>query len=136
VNVNLSIESQPHDSIPLLEWVISGFGLLLVAASLCFLLYKAILVDPQPPIFEAQLLETRARECGGFVSTIEIANRGGRTAAKVRVLIEMAGQAGSDLREFEVDYLPPQSTRQVSVLFGNQPSTSNLKIEFASYCDP
>ena len=136
MNAHVGIKSQPHDSIPLLEWVISGVGLLLVAASLCFLMYKAVLVDPQPPIFEAQLVETRARQSGGFVSTIEIANRGGRTAAKVRVLIEMARQAGSDLREFEVDYLPPQSTRQVSVLFEHQPTTSNLKIEFASYCDP
>ncbi len=131
-----------HDSIHLLEWIISGVGLLLVAASLGYLLYKATIVDPKPAVFAAKLLKTRATTSGesgvsgAYVATIELANRGGRTAAKVHVVVELAAEDGTTSRDVEIDYLPPRSTREVSVLFSQRPTESNLKIKFTSYCDP
>lgn len=135
VSENSRQHSAKHDAIPMLEWVISCVGFVLVIASLVFLLHKAIFVERKPPDMQARLLSSR-KSSQGYVATIELKNTGGQTAAELMIVARLAGEQVDSERQAIVDYLPPKSTRQVNMFFAEQPTPANLRVEFISFNVP
>ncbi|MGH8729003.1 MAG: hypothetical protein ACREV9_12820 [Burkholderiales bacterium] len=122
---------------PAWEWVIAGFGLLLVTAAIALLLHEAIREPKSAPdiaLDAAAPVKVRS----GWHVTITATNRGGKTAAKLAILAELRDKNSKAVESAELtfDYLAPRSTRQGGVYFQNDPGQFELALTAKSYVAP
>jgi uncharacterized protein (TIGR02588 family) len=111
-----------------LEWSVFGIGLVLVLATLGFLVRESVVGGDGPPDVVVRLGEPR-RGQGGWLVPVEVANAGGSTAEDVRVPILLDLAAGrKEEAEVGIAFLARGSTRNAWVSFRNDPRRGTLTL--------
>lgn len=122
--------------IPLSEWLVALFGLVLVAGSIGFMAYTAIFADDPPPDILVAV-EDIARTESGYRVRIRAFNRGGSTGAEVTVEANLKrGGETVETGELTFDYLPPHSERSGGLFFTEDPRTLDLDLRAKGYREP
>ena len=111
-----------------LEWTVFAVGLVLVLATLGFLVRESLAGGGGPPEVVARLGASRAA-AGGFMVPVEVANVGQGTAEDVRVTVTLQ-VPGSEPEEADLDvaFLPQGSRRSGWVTFRTDPRLGSLRL--------
>ncbi|MBM6595988.1 TIGR02588 family protein [Microvirga pudoricolor] len=117
------------------EWVAAAFGAVLVAAIVGYMVYFGLAEHGTTPSIEVQVSDT-TRSPSGYVVQFRAINRGGSTAAAVRIRGELRRGDSLEEAETELDYVPPHSERKASLIFRDDPASGALRIAPTSYTDP
>ena len=111
-----------------LEWTVFAIGLVLVLATLGFLVRESIVSDGGPPEVVARLGAARHSE-GGYLIPVEVANVGQTTAEDVLVPIFLDLPDGSrEEAELNIAFLPRDSERTGWVSFREDPRRGTLRL--------
>jgi uncharacterized protein (TIGR02588 family) len=99
-------ESRERERPPFAEWLVAGFGVLVVLATVGFLGYEAVLGGETPPDIVNRVTAMRPTP-GGYLVQVEVRNRGGETTAAL-TLEGTLKEGGRELETSEVtlDYVP------------------------------
>ena len=104
-----------------LEWTVFAIGLVLVVATLGFLVRESIVGDRGPPEVVARLGEARPSK-GGYLIPVEVANLGQTTAEDVLVPIYLDLSDGRrEEAKLNIAFLPRGSKRNGWVSFRDDP---------------
>jgi len=119
------------------EWAVFGAGLLLVVATVSYLVYDGATAADTPPDIEVRLGEPRPGGVG-FLVPVTVSNRGGQTAegVMVEVVLESAGSPEPERGEFTVAFLPRRGTREGWVSFRADPRAGKLSARAHGYEKP
>lgn len=120
---------------PLSEWLVAAVGLLLLLASVGYLLFDGN-DGSRPPAPVIRMLEIQPQP-GRFLVRVQAVNESRTTAAAVRV--EGTLRRGSEVverSELEFDYLPGRSTREGGMFFATDPRGLQLELAARSYRAP
>lgn len=119
-----------------LEWVVFAVGLILVSATIGYLVYAGASMGHEPPSIEVRL-GTPERRQFNFLVPVTVINHGDETAEGVR--IEVVMENGGELigrAELDVAFLPRHATRQGWVTFEQDPRAAQLKGRVLGYQRP
>ena len=127
---------QREERTPLLEWLAAGLGLILALGVLGFVGYHAIWGADSPPRVTVEVRQVRPFE-GGYLVEIRARNRGGSTAAQVRI----EGELRANGRVVETGgttfaFVPPESAREGGLFFRRDPRRLQLDVRAAGYTRP
>lgn len=118
------------------EWLAAGIGLLLLLASIGYLLRDAFTGQEEPPVPVVQLVDTRQQE-GRYLVQVKVVNRGRATAAALRVEGELRrGSEVVERSELEFEHVPGQSSREGGLFFLQDPRALQLVLTARSYQKP
>lgn len=121
---------------PFWEWVAAGVGLLLLLASMGYLLADAFATRDEPPRPAIQVLGVEPRQ-GQYAVRLRLRNEGRAAAAALRVAGELKrGAEVVETSEVEIDFLPGRSEREATLLFAQDPRTLQLVLSPRSYVKP
>ena len=111
-----------------LEWTVFGVGLVLVLATLGFLIRESLGASGGPPEVVARLGSPRA-SAGGFMVPVEVVNVGKGTAedVKVTVVLELP-RSEPEEAELDIAFLPRDSRRDGWVTFRSDPAGGTLRL--------
>lgn len=118
------------------EWVVAAASLLLVLATIGFMLQEALGNAKTPPHIVITVDEVVATG-SGYVVEFSATNRGTTTAASLMIEGELADASGVVERSHAtIDYLPAESTRTGGVMFSKDPRRFRLRIRPTGYDRP
>ena len=118
------------------EWASGGLGLALVVGMVGFIGFNALTTDPFVPTITLDHLGTE-RTPGGHVVKFRARNSGAATAAALTISGELYdGSTLLESSEATIDYLPPRARRHGGLIFQNDPSAHDLRLEARGYVDP
>lgn len=120
-------DSEPRP--PVLEWLMSGLGLLLTLAVLVLILKEAF--APIEPAALTLRLEGSRPVARGWIAEVEVENTGDTTAAAV----EIEGQLGDETASVSLDYVPAGGTETVVLGFSGDPR-SGLSLRALGWSEP
>jgi len=120
------------------EWVAAGVGLVALLVVTGTLLFEAITQDGLPPTLSVQTGETAQQDDGIFHVPVRLRNAGHSTAAGILVEGQLRDEEGETVEEaqFELEYLPPESSRQGGLYFINNPHDYELTVIPRGYRNP
>jgi uncharacterized protein (TIGR02588 family) len=119
-----------------LEWVVAALGLGVVLAAIAVLLHQTTSAGDRPPTIVTEVSSV-SRMGAAYRVEVRVANIGERTAGELKIEGTLGGPGGAlETSDVMLDYLPPDSTRQVSLLFSRNPHGSTLTIRAVSFRDP
>jgi len=119
-----------------LEWVVFALGLILVSATLGYLIYAGASTGREPPSLEVRLGTPEQRQFN-FIVPVTVVNHGDETAEGVRVEVVMESGGEEQARgELDLAFLPPHATREGWVTFAQDPRTAQLKARVLGYQKP
>jgi uncharacterized protein (TIGR02588 family) len=118
-----------------LEWTVFGIGLILVLATLGYLVREALTTGSSPPELVVHLGAPR-RVAESFEVPVTVVNRGDRVAEGVSVSITLAAGAEREEAVLSIAFLPHQSRRQGWVTFRSDPAGGDLRVGPVSYESP
>jgi uncharacterized protein (TIGR02588 family) len=128
--------SWSNSDIPLSEWICGLIGLLLVCATVGFMVSKAVTDSAAPPEIEVRAKAIVPLQNGYLVQLVAV-NRGGETAAEVSVQGELRdGPKTLETREVTVEYIPANSERVAGLFFEHDPRTLKLVLSAHGYVRP
>jgi uncharacterized protein (TIGR02588 family) len=111
-----------------LEWAVFAVGLVLVLATLGFLVRESIVGTGGPPEVVARLGEARP-SASGYLIPVEVANIGQSTAEDVLVPIFLELPGGKqEEAELNIAFLPRDSKRDGWVSFRGDPRRGTLRL--------
>lgn len=125
-------QRRPPDA---LEWAASAVALLLVVTTLGYLIWHT--TQPNRPVtFEVRATEVQ-RRAGRFYQQVEVRNLGRQSAGAVGVRGEVRrpGQPTEEARA-SLDWLPAESSAEVTLLFRGDPQAGTLRLEIEGYSAP
>jgi uncharacterized protein (TIGR02588 family) len=118
-----------------LEWTVFGLGLVLVLATLGYLLRETFSTASKPPELVVQL-GTPRRVAQGFQVPVTVVNRGDKVAEGVSVTVTLARKAEREEAVLDIAFLPHQSRREGWVTFRGDPSDGGLQVGPVVYTSP
>ncbi|HEV2704456.1 MAG TPA: hypothetical protein VGV59_00950 [Pyrinomonadaceae bacterium] len=116
------------------EWVVFGVSLLLMAATLGYLVYDGATLSDAPPKIEIHLGVPIQRGTQ-FVLPVTLSNREGQTAEGVKVEVTVRG-ATEERGEFMIAFLPRGATREGYVAFQQDPRAGEVSARVVGYEKP
>jgi uncharacterized protein (TIGR02588 family) len=118
------------------EWIVFALGLILVSATLGYLIFAGATMGHEPPSLEVHLGTPEQRQFN-FIVPVTVVNHGDETAEGVLIEVVMAN-GGEEIARGEVDvaFLPRHATRQGWVTFEQDPRTAQLKARVLGYQKP
>lgn len=121
---------------PLWERVIALLGLLMVLASLGYLLYQGLWGDHSPPDIVVEQEGVLASGQDHLVR-FKARNLGGQTAAEVTItgVLSQNGQQ-IETTETTIDYIPAGSEQQGGLYFSHDPRSGKLDLTASGYRTP
>ncbi len=119
----------------LLEWTVFGISLLLVLATLGYLVREALTTSEGPPEVVVALGAPRAG-AGGHMVPVSAENRGGETAEGVRITVRLEAGGVEEEAVLVVPYLPRESRRGGWVSFQGDPRAGAVRVAGVSYQTP
>ncbi len=126
----------PPRPVPTVEWLVAALGLLLVAATIGYLVLHALVRDRTPPDLQLTAEPALAQD-GGWLVRFRARNRGGEPASEVLVEGVLAGPDGPlETAETTLDYLAPHSEREGGLLFSRDPAGLELQLHAKGYAAP
>lgn len=118
------------------EWVVFALGLILVSATLGYLIFAGATMGHEPPSLEVRLGTPEQRQFN-FIVPVTVVNHGDETAEGVLIEVVMANGGEEIARgELDVAFLPRHATRQGWVTFEEDPRTAQLKARVLGYQKP
>jgi uncharacterized protein (TIGR02588 family) len=117
-----------------LEWTVFGIGLILVMATLGYLLREASTTSASPPDLVVHL-GTPQRVTEGFQVPVTVVNRGDRAAEGVSVIVTLAAKEREEV-VLNIAFLPHQSRREGWVTFRGDPRDGNLQVGPVVHASP
>lgn len=121
---------------PLLEWLIAGIGLVLVAGVLGLLLYKAIWREASPPQITIRVNSIVPVQ-NGYVVQFRAINQGGSTGEGIVIGGELRhGAETVESSQTTIDYLAANSERGGGLFFTHDPRQFDLQIRALGYEEP
>jgi uncharacterized protein (TIGR02588 family) len=118
-----------------LEWTVFGVGLVLVMATLGYLVREAFTTGSSPPELVVHLGAPR-RVTEGYQVPVTVVNRGDRVAEGVSVMITLAAKAEHEEAVLSIAFLPHQSRREGWVTFRGDPREGDLQVGPVAYASP
>jgi uncharacterized protein (TIGR02588 family) len=111
-----------------LEWSVFAIGLLLVLATLGFLVRETLTSAGGPPDVAARLGAPQP-SAGGFMVPVEVTNVGQETAEDVRVTVILETPGGErEEADLDIAFLPRDSRRSGWVVFRADPRQGSLRL--------
>ena len=111
-----------------LEWTVFAVGLVLVLATLGFLVRESLAGAGGSPDVVARLGTPKAA-AGGFMVPVEVVNVGKGTAEDVQVTVILALPEGEpEEAELDIAFLPRDSRRNGWVTFRSDPGRGSLRL--------
>ena len=132
-------KSNSHIEKNALEWSVFAVSLLLVLASIGYLIRQILVADNTPPHITLQLgtpqdLQNSDKKEKTFMVPVKALNKGGQTAEGVHLEIEMQrGQEKPQTADFEINFLPAGSSRDGWVAFQGTKDNAKLKARVLGY---
>ena len=125
----------PKERIPVLEWIASALGLMLVVGALGLIVYDAFVPDT-PPQLTAETTCIMPFE-GRYLVEVMIRNNGGLTAAQVNVegTLKQRGKT-IEVASTTFDYVPAYSSAEGGLFFTHNPRTYQLQLKANAYQEP
>lgn len=122
---------------PLLEWVASGIGLLLILSMLALLLREALSGEAgQLPAIDVAI-QRIAPAGSGWVVEIEAVNGSGGTAAGVEIEgLLKSGGATIETSSAVIDYVPGHSRRSGGLFFRQDPRRHRIEVRALGFQAP
>ncbi|MBP2302425.1 TIGR02588 family protein [Azospirillum picis] len=119
------------------EWVAAGFGVLLIAAMIGYMVQYGLREGSAVPgDISVAAVGTQAGS-HAFTVRFKVKNETSATAAGLRVQGELkSGDRVVETAETTFDYLPPYSSRYGGLIFENDPSRYELHITPSGYNEP
>lgn len=118
-----------------LEWTVFGLGLILVMATVAYLVREVVTTGSSPPEVVVQL-GTPRRVTHGFQVPVTVLNRGDKVAEGLSVTITLATKAEREEAVLNIAFLPHQSKREGWVTFRGDPGDGELEIGPVAYESP
>ena len=119
-----------------LEWVVFAVGLILVSATLGYLIYAGASMGHEPPSLEVRLGIPEQTQFS-FIVPVTVVNHGDEAAEGVRIEVVMLSGGEEKARgELDVAFLPRHATREGWVTFEQDPRTAQLKARVLGYQKP
>lgn len=121
-------------SVHIVELVVGVVSGILLVAVLAFLGYQAVTYRDAPPALRTHVAPLGDTDGPPHVLEVEVRNTGGQTAQAVQI----TGELTRDDRQVEqasatVRYIPPNSHREVALLFDTDPETATISVNVAGY---
>ena len=122
--------------IPSLEWVASGFGLLLTFGVFGLIGWQALDDASSPPVITVETTEV-SRVVGGYRVMFSAHNIGGAVASQVRIEGTLARDNGpSEIGDVVLDYIPGHSAREGGLFFTQDPHSGVLTLRATGFAKP
>ena len=119
-----------------LEWSVFAVALVLVLATLGYLVSEAVTTDDTPPDVLVTLGPPRPGS-GGFMVPVEAANRGGQPAEGLRIAVRLETPNGANEESvLFFPYLPRESKRRGWVTFRTDPGSGTLRVSGVGFQSP
>jgi uncharacterized protein (TIGR02588 family) len=118
-----------------LEWTVFGAGLILVLATLAYLIREVVTTGSRPPEVAVQL-GTPRRVTHGFQVPVTVVNRGDTAAEGLSVVITLVAKAEREEAVLNIAFLPRQSKREGWVEFRGDPGEGTLETGPVVYASP
>ena len=116
------------------HWVTAALGLLLLVATIAFLVHDGMVRRRTPHPVLTVSVDTVAATAGGHVVRVRVRNDGGVAASNVGVRGEIRGADGViEMRETSLDYVPPMSAREAGLVFERDPRAAGLAVGVTSF---
>jgi uncharacterized protein (TIGR02588 family) len=111
-----------------LEWTVFAVGLLLLVATLGYLVRETLVSKKGPPDIVVSLGPARP-SASGYLVPVEVMNRGETTAEDVRVPVFLDNPDGEpEEAELSVAFLPSESRREGWLSFRGDPARGTLRV--------
>lgn len=121
---------------PCWEWICAALGLLLVTATISFLVHQGLTRRDDPPVIVIHPGAVSPTE-GGYLVELEVRNDGGTPAAGLVVEGELqAPDQEPETSETEFDYVPHGSTQKGGLFFTKDPRAFPLELRAKGYREP
>jgi uncharacterized protein (TIGR02588 family) len=121
--------------VPVWEWIVALAGLLLLAFVFVILGREAMESSDSPPAIELRL-QKRVSHGTGELVLIEVHNRGGQTAADLKVRGTLGADRNAETREVTIDYVPRHSRKVVGLFFSQPVADQSLRLEPVGFVEP
>jgi uncharacterized protein (TIGR02588 family) len=119
-----------------LEWSVFAVGLVLVLATLGFLIRESVAGDGGPPEVLVTLGPPRPSR-GGYLVPVEVTNAGRTTAEDVLVPVALELPDGTrEETELNIAFLPRDSKRRGWVTFRADPARGKLQVGAIAFEEP
>lgn len=133
---NTRKEKNENTDPPVWEWILAGLGVVMVAASIGAMIYRAATQENTPPAFEVSVNSVTAAG-GGYLVTFSVLNTGSQTAAALNIEGNLImGEEKLETSAMTLTYVPARSERQGGLFFVNDPRNVELKIYARGYEKP
>ncbi|HEX8491993.1 MAG TPA: hypothetical protein VF658_04070 [Pyrinomonadaceae bacterium] len=119
----------------LFEWMVFAVGLVLVTATLAYLVYEGATMGSSPPSLEVRLGTPEPRP-HSFIVPVTVINHGDKTAGSIRIEVLMESGDKRERGEVDIPFLPRGATREGWVTFEQDPRTAQLKARVLGYEEP
>lgn len=121
---------------PVLEWLAAAIGLMLVSASIGFLLYSAIVKENTPPDLNITA-ETVTKTEKGYLVKISLENKGGTNASQVTVEGKLKkGDEDMETSSMTFAYAPSHSKKEGGLIFAKNPQEFQMELRALGYENP
>jgi uncharacterized protein (TIGR02588 family) len=128
------VERKPGTSV--LEWVVAGISLLILAAAIFYLLTSAFTDESGPTQIAVRTLGVTPME-DSFVVEFAAESLAGDTVAAVEIRGELRdGDEAVEEASVTLDYLPKDSRRTGALIFRIDPADHELVLSAKSYATP
>jgi uncharacterized protein (TIGR02588 family) len=118
------------------EWLAAAVGLLLLLASLGYLLWDHWRGDSAPPMPVVQVTGIE-QQAGRWLVRVRVTNASRGTAAALRVDGELKqGAQVVERREVQFDFVPGRSSREGGLFFSRDPRGLEVNLQPKSYQRP
>lgn len=118
------------------EWVLASVGLVLLVASVGYLLFYQWTSRDEPPDPAIEVVAIHQQQ-GRFLVRVRVHNRSHTTAADLRVSGELRrGEEVVERSETEFPYLASESSHEGGLFFTHDPRTLRLELSAESYQVP
>jgi len=125
-----------ESEIPIWEWMVAALGLLLVLASMGFMLHRALLGDESAPEFSFHIDSVSPRR-DGFLLFFGAENNGGTIASSVLVEGELdVGSGAPERSTVTLDFVSSHSLRSGGLFFRSDPRRFPVRLRAVSYANP
>jgi uncharacterized protein (TIGR02588 family) len=114
---------------PWWEWLVAGAGGILLLGTIGDLVYQGTIPAAGPPAVSLSVVRIEPLPQHGFVAIVRATNRGGQTAAGLKIEGELRRPgAPAETREFTLDYLPAGSSREGGLFFAQDPRSPDADL--------
>jgi uncharacterized protein (TIGR02588 family) len=117
------------------EWTVFGVGLILVMATLAYLVREVVTTGSRPPEVVVELGTPRP-VAHGFQVPVTVINRGDRVAEGISVTITLVAKAEREEAVLNIAFLPHQSRREGWLTFRGDPKEGDLQVGPVVYASP